>query len=68
MKENNIQNNYQGVPVVAQPVKNPTSVQEDEVRPRASLNGLRIRCCHKLWPRSWMRLGSGIAMCCSVGW
>ena len=29
------------------------------VRPRASLSGLRIRCCHELWQT---RLESGIAV------
>ena len=28
----------------------------------ASLNGLGIQCCHKLWCRSQTQLGSGIAV------
>ena len=32
------------------------------VRSLALLSGLRIRCCHKLWCRLQMRLGSGVAV------
>ena len=32
------------------------------VQSLASISGLRIWHCHKLWHRSWMRLGSGIAV------
>ena len=28
----------------------------------ASISGLRIQCCHKLWHRLQMQLGSGIAV------
>ena len=33
-----------------------------QVRPLASLSGLRIRHCQELWCRSQMRLGSGVAV------
>ena len=33
-----------------------------QVRPMASLSGLGIRCCHQLWYRSQMQLGSGVAV------
>ena len=51
-----------GVPVVAQQVKNPTSICEDVVRSLASLSGLRISCHHELQHREQMWLGSGIAV------
>ena len=44
-------------PVVAQQVKNPTSIQEDAVRSLVSLSGLRSRRCRELWCRSHPRLG-----------
>ena len=48
-----------GVPLVAQWVKNPTSIHEDTgLMP----GGLRIWCCRELWHRSQMQLGSGIAV------
>ena len=48
-----------GVPVVAQLVKNPTSIHEARrVRSLASLNGLKIRHCHELWCRVQAQLGS----------
>ena len=51
-----------GVPVVAQQVKNPTSIHED-----ADLNpGLRIWCCWKLQCSSQMQLGSGVAVAVGV--
>ena len=36
------------------------------VRSLASLSGLRIQCCHKLWPRSQMQLGPGVAVAVAV--
>ena len=39
---------YGGVPVVAQRVKNPTSIHEDVIRSPASLRGLRDHCCREL--------------------
>ena len=54
-------NNYQGIPIVAQWVKSPTSIPEYGVRFLVSLSGLRIQHCHKLQRRSQMRLGSGAA-------
>ena len=51
-----------GVPVVAQQVKNPTQCPEDGVQSLALLNGLKIRHCHKLQPRSHMWLRSGVAV------
>ena len=37
-----------------------------QVRSLASLNGLRIQCCHEQWCRLQMRLGSGIAVTVAV--
>ena len=49
--------------VVAQLVKNPTLVSLGKgVQSLASLSGLRIWCCHELWCRLQMRLGSGVVM------
>ena len=47
----------EGVAAVAQPVKNTTSIHED-----ACLNPGLTQCCCKLWRRSQMQLGSGIAV------
>ena len=50
-----------GVPIVAQQVKNPTSIHEDTgsilglTQSPASLSGLRIWHCHKLWHKSQMQ-------------
>ena len=46
------------VPAVAQPVKNTTSVHEDAGSIPGLFSGLRI----KLWFRSKMQLGSGVAV------
>ena len=43
---------FGGVPVVAQGVKNLTSVHEDVGSTLASPSGLRIRCFRELWCRS----------------
>ena len=43
--------NIIGVPIVAQWVKNPTSVHEDECSILASFSGLRIWCCHMMQGR-----------------
>ena len=50
------------VPVVAQQVKNPTSIHEDAGLILGSLSGLRIRRCRELWCRSQMQLGSCVAV------
>jgi len=48
---------------VAQWVKNPTSVHEGcRFESLASLSGFRTARCHKLWQRSQMWLGSGMAV------
>ena len=36
------------------------------VQSLASLSGLRIWCCHKLWCWSWMWLGSHVALTVAV--
>jgi len=51
-----------GVLIVAQWVKNLTSICEDVGLILASLSGLRILCCYKLWRRCQMLLGSGVAV------
>ena len=53
---------FQGIPVIAQRVKNPTSVHEDLGSITGLDRGLKIWHCHKLWPRSQMWLGSHIAV------
>ena len=50
-----------GVRVVAQQVKNPTSIHEDVVQYLASLSGLWIGRCCELCYRLKMWLGSGVA-------
>ena len=51
-----------GVPIVAQWLKNRTSIREDTVQSLASLGGLRIWCYHRLWCRLQMWLRSSIGM------
>ena len=53
---------YSGVPVVAQWLKNLTSIHEDQFQSLASLHGLGIWRCGELWYRLKMRHGSGIAV------
>ena len=48
-----------GVPIVAQQVKNLTSIHEDEGSVFAQWD--TIQCCHELWCRSQTRLQSGFA-------
>ena len=53
----------EGVPAVAQQLMNLIiASMRMQVRALALLSGLRIWCCHELWCRSQMHLGSGIAM------
>ena len=52
----------QGVPVVAQQVKNLTSIHEDVGSVLALLSGLRIQRCRELQQRSQMQLRSGIVV------
>ena len=51
-----------GVTVVAQGKQIQLGTMRLQVRSLALLTGLRIWCCRKLWGRSQMQLGSGIAM------
>ena len=46
---------------MAQWLTSPTRNDEVLVQSLASLSGLRIQRCHKLWCRSQTQLGSGIA-------
>ena len=55
-------NQKQGVPIVAQWVKNLTSIHKIWVRSLASPSGLRIQCCRKLWYRSQVQCRSGVAV------
>ena len=52
----------QGVPIVVQWKQIQLGTLRLWVRSLASLSGLKIWHCHKLWCRSQMRLGSGIAV------
>ena len=47
--------------IVAQQKRARLGTMRLQVRSRASLSGLRIPCCHELWRRSQMWLGSCIA-------
>ena len=53
---------FSGVPLVAQWVKNLSSIHEDVVQSLALLSGLRIRHCHELQYRVQMWLGSCVAV------
>ena len=64
-----IKNSSWGVPIVVQQKRIRLGNIRLWVRSLASLSGLRIWCCHELWCRSQMRLGSCIAIYgCDVGW
>ena len=52
----NIKFFYSEVPFVVQQLTNLTRIHEDAVWSQASLSGLRIQHCHKLWHRSQMQL------------
>ena len=56
------QNNEFRVPIVAQKVKDLKLSVRMWVISLASLNGLRIQCCHKFWHRSQMWLRSSVAV------
>ena len=51
-----------GIPVMVQQNQILLVSMRTQVQSLASLSGLRIRCCHELWCRSHMRLGSGVAV------
>ena len=51
-----------GVPIVAQQKQIGLGTMRLHIRSLAPLSGSRIRCCHELWCRSQMRLGSGVAV------
>ena len=57
-------NNYMiiGVSVMAQQKQVWLASMRTQVRPLASLSGLRIPCCYELWCRSQMWLRSGVAV------
>ena len=58
-----MKNSIVGVPIVAQWLTNPTrDFMRLWVRSLALLSGLRIWCCHELWCRSQIRLGSLVAV------
>ena len=57
-----VKRSLRGVPVVAQWKRIRLGTMRFRVRSLATLSGLRIRCCHELWCRSLMRLGSGAAV------
>ena len=50
------------VPVMAQRKQIQLGTMRLQVQSLAWLRGLRIWCCHELWCRSQMRLGSGVAV------
>ena len=47
---------------MAQQVTNRTGIHKDASLTLASISGLRIRCCHELWCRSQVWLGSCLAV------
>ena len=51
-----------GVPIVAQPVKNPPGIYEDVGSIPGRAQWVRIQCCHKPRHRSQMWLRSGVAV------
>ena len=51
-----------GVPIMAQEVKNPTSIHEDAGLILTSIGELRIQRCHELWSRSQMWLRADITV------
>ena len=51
-----------GVPIVAQRVKNPTSIHEEAASALASLSGLGIQYCSELWCGSGMWLRPRLAV------
>ena len=51
-----------GVPIVAQQQQTQLVSTRMWNGALASLSGLRIWCCHELWPKSQTRLRSGIAV------
>ena len=55
-----------GAPVMAQHVKPNIVSMRMQVQSLASLSGLRIQCCRKLWHRSHVRLRSSVAVAVAV--
>ena len=53
---------YLGVPVITQWKQTQLVSMKTWVRTLASLSGLRIQCCHKLWCTSQTQLVPGIAV------
>ena len=51
-----------GVPTMAQWKRIRIGMMRLRVRSLASLNGLRVQCCHELWCRSQTQLGSHVAV------
>ena len=60
--QNLIRINLVGVPVMAQRKQIWLGSMRTQVWSLALLRGLRIQCCHELWCRSQMQLGSGVAL------
>ena len=63
---NQIQKGTLGAPVVAQQKRIRLGTMKLWVRSQASLSGLRIWHCRKLWSRSHTQLGSGMAVTVAV--
>ena len=57
-----ITNTCTGVPIMAQWLTNQTRIMRLQIQSLVSLSGLMIWCCHELWCKSKMWLGSGIAV------
>ena len=57
-----IESKYEGVPIVAQQVMKPTSIQEDEGSTPGQVQWAKGPACHELWCRLQMLLRSRIAV------
>ena len=59
---NYLKNRLAGVSIVDQQNQTQLGSMRMWAPSLASLSGLRIQCCHELWYRSQIRLGSGVSV------